>query len=64
MSAPYGLPVTNHAAIPVMTVEYAHVVMQIHMECPISVCPLKSQARLRLVEAGHLAPADRPKMGY
>ncbi|WP_372494409.1 MULTISPECIES: hypothetical protein [Nocardia] len=64
MPVPYGLPVTDHNAVPVMTVAYAHLVMQMHIDCPTGLCPLKSQARFCLVEAGRMVPADLPKMGF
>lgn len=53
----YGLPPTNHLALPVMTIDYAHAIMQAHIDCPITACPVKRQAKSRLVEAKHLVPA-------
>ncbi|MFF0490956.1 hypothetical protein ACWDSJ_17510 [Nocardia sp. NPDC003482] len=55
---------TDHSAVPVMTLAYAHLIMQIHIECPTSVCPLRSQALRTLVEAGRIVPASIPKMGF
>lgn len=41
---------TDHSALPVpMQVAYAHVVMQQHLDCPITICALKRQARDLLV---------------
>jgi hypothetical protein len=59
----YGSAV-DHREIPVMTVDYAHRVMQTHLECLLSVCPIKRQAKARLIEAGHLVPADDPHIGF
>ncbi|NNH70819.1 hypothetical protein HLB23_13250 [Nocardia uniformis] len=53
----YGLPPTNHLPLSVMTVGYAHAIMQAHIDCPIAACPVKRQAKARLVEAKHLVPA-------
>ncbi|MBF6333880.1 hypothetical protein IU452_35855 [Nocardia transvalensis] len=60
----YGLPVTDHSKLPVMTIEYAHAIMQIHQDCAAASCPVKAQAKNRLIEAGKLVPADVPHMGY
>jgi hypothetical protein len=59
----FGLPVVDHQALPVMTVEMAHAVMQNHIGCLVNVCPRKRQAHARLVEARRLVPADAPHMG-
>lgn len=59
----YGLPVTNHSRLPVMTIDYAHLIMRTHLECPASMCPVKAQAKKRLVDAGQLIPADVPHVG-
>ncbi|WP_433716138.1 hypothetical protein ACQP2U_20500 [Nocardia sp. CA-084685] len=50
--------------MPVMTIEYAHVIMQSHLDCQASMCPVKAQAKKRLVEAGRLVPADVPHQGF
>ncbi|WP_228819332.1 hypothetical protein [Nocardia transvalensis] len=47
-----------------MTIEYAHAIMQIHQDCAAASCPVKAQAKNRLIEAGKLVPADVPHMGY
>ncbi|MBF6455537.1 hypothetical protein [Nocardia cyriacigeorgica] len=60
----FGLSITEHRSLPTMTIELAHAVMQQHIDCPISVCPIKQQAKARLVEAGRMVPANRPQMGY
>jgi hypothetical protein len=52
----YGLPITDHSELSDMTVEYAHLVMQAHINCPVTVCSVKRQARAVLIEAGHLVP--------
>ncbi|WP_282782430.1 MULTISPECIES: hypothetical protein [unclassified Nocardia] len=56
----YGIPPTDHSAVPVMTVGYAHLIMQTHIDCPSLACPVKRQAKSRLVEAKHLIPAGAP----
>ncbi|WP_280201936.1 hypothetical protein [Nocardia cyriacigeorgica] len=60
----FGLSITEHRRVPSMTIELAHTVMQQHIEWPISVCPIKQQAKARLVEARRMVPANRPRMGY
>lgn len=60
----FGLPITDHQRVPVMTIELAHAVMQRHIDCHISVCPIKQQAKARLVAMRRMVPADRPHMGY
>jgi hypothetical protein len=52
----FGIPVTDHHRVPVMTVEFAHRVMRAHLECLVTVCGLKAQAKARLVEAGKMVP--------
>ncbi|WP_254206986.1 hypothetical protein [Nocardia alni] len=47
-----------------MTIEYAHLVMREHLDCPATICPVKAQAKRRLIEAGKLVPADVPHLGY
>ncbi len=59
----YGLPITDHSELPIMTPEKAHSIMQEHLDCPVTICPVKRQAKLRLVQAGHLVPADVPHVG-
>ncbi len=53
----YNLPPTDHMPLPVMTVEEAHRVMQDHIDCLITLCPRKRQAKARLVEEARLIPA-------
>ncbi|NEW40436.1 hypothetical protein GV793_16120 [Nocardia cyriacigeorgica] len=60
----FDLPVAHHQSVPIMTVENAHQVMQRHVECLVSVCPIKQQAKARLVADGRMVPADRPHMGF
>lgn len=60
----FGLPATDHRRIPVMTVPYAHVVMQSHIDCLLIACPLKRQAKARLVEERRLIPGDGEYLGY
>jgi hypothetical protein len=48
----YGLPTTDHRRLPVMTIAYAQLIMQSHLECPARTCPVKAQAKQRLIEAG------------
>ncbi|MEV4238722.1 MULTISPECIES: hypothetical protein [unclassified Nocardia] len=47
-----------------MTIEYAHVIMQSHLDCQASICPVKAQAKKRLIEAGRFVPADVPHLGF
>lgn len=61
------IPITDHSEFPVMTVDYAHVIMQNHIDCPITACPVKRQAKSCLVKAGRLTPDSRRSssaMGY
>ncbi|MBF6455153.1 hypothetical protein [Nocardia cyriacigeorgica] len=60
----FGLPVLDHQRVPVMTAERAHTVMQQHIDCPVSVCPVKQQAKARLVADRRMVPADQPHMGH
>ncbi|AHH16838.1 hypothetical protein NONO_c20380 [Nocardia nova SH22a] len=46
----------NHDRMPIMTVEFAHVIMQVHIDCALCICPVKQQAKQRLIEAKHLVP--------
>lgn len=50
----YG--VMNHDRVPVMTIGYAHIIMQVHIDCALCVCPVKQQAKQRFIEAKHLVP--------
>lgn len=52
----FGLPVVDHRRVPVMSVDHAHRVMQTHIECPSTACPIKRQARARLVEERRMVP--------
>lgn len=56
-------PWIGHAPLPVMDTRTAHLVMQKHIRCLITNCRIKHQARLRLIEAGKLVPADFPHVG-
>ncbi|CCF63808.1 hypothetical protein [Nocardia cyriacigeorgica] len=47
-----------------MTVELAHRVMQEHIDCPVTVCAIKSQAKTLLVQHNRMSPANRVKFGY
>ncbi|WP_245669524.1 hypothetical protein [Nocardia speluncae] len=47
-----------------MTISHAHLVMQTHIDCPLTTCPLKKQARDRLIEERRLVPGDREFLGY
>ncbi|WP_083872320.1 hypothetical protein [Nocardia testacea] len=60
----FGVPVTDHRPVPVMTVQHAHQVMQTHIECPAVACPIKRQARARLIEARRMIPGDQEFSGY
>ncbi|WP_378733696.1 hypothetical protein [Nocardia brasiliensis] len=59
------LPPTDHS-VPAdgLTIEAAHVVMQSHIDCPITACPIKLFAKTLLVRHGRLRPAERPKFGF
>ncbi len=61
----YGLPLVDHSRLPdeLMTDMMAHHQMQLHLECPITICPVKRQAKAHLVEARRLVPADAPHVG-
>ena len=54
---------SDHRPLPVMTVADAHAVMQQHIDCLVSVCQIKRQAKIRLVETGRMVPADTPHIG-
>ncbi len=59
-----ALPPFRHHAVLTMTVELAHRVMQEHIDCPVTVCAIKSQAKTLLVQQKRLAPSGRMKFGY
>ena len=59
----HNLPITDHSRLSCMTIDYAHSIMQIHLECSISACPIKAQAKRQLINAGRLVPADAPHVG-
>lgn len=50
------VPIINHQSVATMTVDYAHLVMQRHRDCPITVCALKLQARNTLIAAKKMVP--------
>ena len=50
----YG--VMNHDRVEVMTVGYAHAIMQVHLDCALCVCPVKHQAKQRLIESKRFVP--------
>ena len=50
----YG--VMSHDRVPVMTTGFAHSVMQVHIDCALCVCPVKRQAKQRLIDAKSLVP--------
>jgi hypothetical protein len=55
----------DHAAVPaVMSVGYAHRIMQIHIECPVSICPVKRQAKATLIEAKKFVPDSNRTEAY
>lgn len=58
-----AVPPLSHSAVPTLTVHHAHRIMQEHIDCPITVCRLKSQAKSVLVDHDRLVPADRPQFG-
>ncbi|MFI5719903.1 hypothetical protein [Nocardia sp. NPDC051750] len=57
------VPPLSHSAVPALTVDRAHRIMQEHIDCPITVCLLKSQAKSVLVDNERLVPADRLQFG-
>ncbi len=59
-----ALPPFRHNAVLSMSVELAHRVMQEHIDCPVTVCAIKSQAKPLLVQHNRMAPSDRMKFGY
>ncbi len=59
-----SVPPLNHSAVTAMTVDRAHRIMQEHIDCPITVCRLKSQAKTMLVDHDRLVPSDRPQFGF
>jgi len=60
----YGLPPVDHSAVTDLTIPAARRVMQEHIDCPITVCALKRQAKQALIRAGLLQPADAAHLGY
>lgn len=60
----YGLPPIDHNVVAAMTIPVAHRIMQEHIDCPISLCAVKRQAKRALVGAGVLRPADGVHFGY
>ncbi|MBF6099348.1 hypothetical protein [Nocardia cyriacigeorgica] len=51
-------PLTGgHRELPVMDVETAHRVMQLHIDCLTTNCRIRNQAKARLVEAGIMVPS-------
>ncbi|GAB2693525.1 hypothetical protein GCM10027089_13750 [Nocardia thraciensis] len=57
----------NHEAPPPdhsWTVEESHAVMQVHRDCPLTICPAKRYAKKRLIDAKRLVPADVPHFGF
>ncbi|MQY21635.1 hypothetical protein NRB20_47480 [Nocardia sp. RB20] len=58
------IPVIDHHRLPIMTIDCAHVIMQKHLECTATTCPLKAQAKHRLTTPGHLVPADVAHRGF
>ncbi|MEU8895382.1 hypothetical protein AB0C65_05970 [Nocardia sp. NPDC048505] len=61
----FGLQPSDHS-VPRdgLDIESAALVMQHHIECPITICPIKLYAKTLLVRAGRMRPAERPKFGY
>jgi hypothetical protein len=60
----YGLPPAEHNPVAVMTIAVAQRIMQEHIDCPITVCALKRQAKRELIASGLLRPADVAHFGY
>lgn len=58
-----AFPPLSHSAVPSLTINRAHQIMQEHIECPVTVCRLKAQAKSVLVDHDRLVPADRPQFG-
>lgn len=59
----HGVRPIDHNALPAMTTALAHRIMQEHLDCPITVCARKLQAKLWLIAIGAMRPADRPHFG-
>ncbi|NEW37606.1 hypothetical protein GV794_05445 [Nocardia cyriacigeorgica] len=59
-----AVPPFRHHALLTMPVELAHRIMQEHVDGPVTVCAIKSQAKTVLVHHKRLAPASRVKFGY
>jgi hypothetical protein len=60
---PEILPPTDHAPLAVMSIELAHWIMQWHIDCPVTICAVKRQAKARLIQAQRIVPADQPHFG-
>jgi len=60
----YGLPPADHNAVADMTIPAARRIMQEHIDCPITLCALKRQAKCALIGAGLLRPADTAHFGF
>lgn len=52
----FDLPLSSHSALPRMTVADALAAQQAHAECPITICPIKLQARTFLLGHQHRRP--------
>ena len=53
----FTMGLLNHAAVPGgITTTYAHHVMQLHLDCSTDTCPIRRQARYKLIEAGQMVP--------
>lgn len=62
----FGLPPTDHSTVSQMSESAAHTILQDHLDCPITVCPVKLQAKTYLVRIGKLVPRTGPAtwMGF
>ncbi|BCK57217.1 hypothetical protein NWFMUON74_49890 [Nocardia wallacei] len=47
---------THNAPIGPLTLDHAHAIMQMHVECSVGDCPRKRAAFRALVEAGRIRP--------
>ncbi|WP_433732062.1 hypothetical protein ACQP0C_08075 [Nocardia sp. CA-129566] len=57
-------PIDHDVPTDGLTVQAAHIVMQSHIDCPITICRIKLHAKTVLVRHGHLNPAEQPKFGF
>ncbi|MBF6319335.1 hypothetical protein [Nocardia cyriacigeorgica] len=57
-------PIDHGVPLGGLTVDAAHDVMQRHIDCPITVCPIKRRAKAVLIESGRFVPSEHPKFGY